>query len=108
MEEKETLSPEEQIALFAESVDFQEFAKRINEALGELAEMLKPIADAFYEAFKCVFDEIGAEGVVGEIVSKENRRVVHLALNHRKERVRKKNMHRLERIVKKQRRAGNG
>lgn len=107
MEEKETLSLEERIA-FVESVDFQEFAKRINEVLGELAEILKPIADAFYEAFKCVFDEIGAEGVVGEIVSKENRRVVHLALNHRKERVRKKNMHRLEKIVKKHRRAGDG
>ena len=99
--EDETLSPEEQIRLFVDSVDFEGFRERVNQAIKELAEILQPIVDSFFEAFKTVFDENNGKEVVEQAIAEENSRVVHLALNHKKERVRKKNMKRFKKIVKK-------
>lgn len=101
MEEKQILSPEEQVALLANSVDLEDFRERVNQATKELAEILRSIVDSFLEAFKTVFDENNGKEVIEQAIAEENSRVVYLALNHRKERVRKKNMKRFERIVKK-------
>ena len=103
MEEKEAgaLSLEEQIDLFTDSVELEDFRKRVNQAIEELAEIFRPIVDSFLEAFKTVFDENNGKEVIEQAIAEENRRAVHLALTHRKERVRKKNMKRFKRIVKK-------
>jgi oligoendopeptidase F len=104
LEEKrtETLSLEEQIVLLADSVE-EGFRERLNQAIKELAEILQPIVDTFLEAFNTVFDENNGKEVVEQAIAKENSRVVYLALNHRKERVRKKNMKRFKKIVEKHR-----
>lgn len=99
--EDETLSPEERITLFVDSVDFEGFRERVNQAIKELAEILQPIVDSFFEAFKTAFDGNNGKEVVEQAIEEENSRVVHLALNHRKERVCKKNMKRFKKIVKK-------
>ena len=99
--ESEMLSLEEQTALIANSVDFEGFRERVNQAVKELAEILQPIVDSFFDAFKTVFDENNGKEVIEQVMAEENCRVVHLALNHRKERVRKKNMKRFKRIVEK-------
>lgn len=98
MEEKESemLSLEEQTALIANSVDFEGFRERVNQAVKELAEILQPIVDSFLEAFKTVFDENNEKEVIEQAIAEENSRVVYLALNHRKDRVRKKNMKRFK------------
>lgn len=106
--ESEMLSLEEQTALIANSVELEDFRKKVNQAIEELAEILRPIVDSFLEVFKTVFDENNGKEVIEQAIAEENRRVVYLALTHRKERVRKKNMKRFKRIVEKHRRAGNG
>lgn len=98
-EENKTLSPEEQIALLANSVDYEEFRKRINQAIKELAEIIQPIVAFIAETFETVFGKNNGEEFT---ICRDPRyqRIVWLALNHPKERVRKKNIRRIKRIAK--------
>ena len=99
-EENKTLSPEEQIALLANSVDYEEFIKRVNQAIKELSEILQPIVACFLDAFKTVFDENNGHEVFTICRDPRYQRIVWLALYHPKERVRKKNIRRIKRIAK--------
>ena len=69
MEEKEAgaLSLEEQIDLFTDSVELGDFIKRLNQAIKELAEILRPIVNSFLEAFKTVFNENNGKEVIVQI-----------------------------------------
>lgn len=86
MEEKENgiLSPEEQITLFVNSVDFEDFRKRINREIKELAEILRPIVDCFLDAFKTAFDKNNGHEVFTICRDPRYQRIVWLALYHRK------------------------
>ena len=102
MEEKEngTLSPEEQITLFVNSVDFEDFRKRVNRGIKELAEIIQPIVAFLAETFETVFGKNNGEEFT---ICRDPRyqRIVTLALYHPKERVRKKNIRRIKRIARK-------
>lgn len=59
----------------------------------EMVEVLAPIVEKIYETVKKITDAV--------LHYYPNKRVLHLALHHPKERVRKKNIHRIGRWVEK-------
>ena len=64
-----------------------------------VSEGMKIFSD-FWEDIKRVFNENPEMINLQQLQAEENRRIVHLMYNHKKERVCKKNIHRFMRIVK--------
>lgn len=74
-----------------ESEDFQKAVEVIQRLTQSIIEVLTPVLDSVIEAIKKILDEI--------LHVYPNKRVLHLAIHHPKERVRKKNMHRIMRWI---------
>ena len=67
--------------------------KEIRQLVQELSAVLVPIINEVWKSVKTIVDVV--------LYHYPNRRVLHLALYHPKERVRKKNIHRIMRWVEK-------
>ncbi len=73
------------------SEDFQKAVEAIQRLTQSIIEVLKPVLDSAMEAIKKILDAV--------LHVYPNKRVLHLAMHHPKERVRKKNMHRIMRWI---------
>ena len=76
-----------------ETEDFQKAVEAIQRVTKEITEILKPILDTVMQAIKKVTDTI--------LNCYPNKKVLHLALHHPKERVRKKNLRRIRKWIEK-------
>lgn len=76
-----------------ETEDFKKGVGAIHGVVHEMVEVLAPIVEKVYELVKRITDTV--------LHCYPNKRVLHLALHHPKERVRKKNIHRILRWVEK-------
>lgn len=74
-----------------ETEDFQKTVEALQRLANAIAEVLNPIMDKTWEALKKIMDAV--------LHIYPNKRVLHLAKYHPKERVRKKNIHRIMRWI---------
>ena len=81
------------LTAITETEDFKKAVEAIQRVAQVIAETLTPILKISLETIKALWDEI--------LHCYPNKKVLHLALHHPKERVRKKNMRRIEKWLKK-------
>lgn len=77
-----------------EEEDIQRAVEALQRLTNAIAEVLNPIIDKTWEAFKKIMDAV--------LHTYPNKKVLHLAMRHPKERVRKKNMRRIMRWIERE------